>query len=115
MKVMMLIVETPQELAKRAGPAGDEHWAGWRAYSQAVQDKTVGGNTLDGSDTAVTLRVKDGERQVHDGPFADSKESLGGYMIFDVPKLDEALELASTCPAATSGGAVELRPIVEMS
>ncbi|MEM6931054.1 MAG: YciI family protein, partial [Myxococcota bacterium] len=73
----------------------------------------VGGNVLPDGSQATTIRVRGGERQIQDGPWADSKESLGGYMIFEVDTLDEAIELASTCPAAASG-AVELRPIVPM-
>ena len=114
MKVVMLIQETPKDFAERSGPAADAYWGKWMAYSSAIGDKVVGGNILDGGGSAVTLRVRDGERQIQDGPFADSKESLGGYMIFDVESMDEALELASTCPAAETA-AVELRPVVEMS
>lgn len=115
MKVMMLILETPEDFAHRKeAPAASEYWAQWKAYSAAVNDKVVGGNILDAADKAATLRMRDGERQIQDGPYADSKESLGGYMIFEVETFDEALELASTCPAAATG-AVELRPIVTMS
>ena len=114
MQVMMLIQETPEDFADRNGPAAEAYWGKWMAYSSAIGDKIVGGNILDGSPSAVTLRVRDGERQIQDGPYADSKESLGGYMIFDVETMDEALELAAKCPAAESG-AVELRPVVEMA
>lgn len=113
MKVMMLILENENDFAQRNSPAGAEYWAKWMAYSQAVNDKVVGGNVLDGANTAVTLRVRDGARQVEDGPYAASKEALGGYMIFDVASMDEALELAASCPAAETG-AVELRPMVPM-
>lgn len=113
MKVVMLIQETPEDFESRGGPAAEAYWGKWMAYSQAVGDKVVGGNILDAAPSGVTLRVRDGERQIQDGPFADSKESLGGYMIFDVDSMDEALELAASCPAAESG-AVELRPVVEM-
>ena len=61
----------------------------------------------------MVISVRDGERQIEDGPFADSKESLGGYMIFDVESMEEAIELASNCPAAASAR-VELRPTVDM-
>lgn len=114
MKVVMLIQETPEDFAHRDGPAAEAYWAKWMAYSAAVGDKVVGANILDAAGTGVTLRVRDGERQIQDGPYADSKEALGGYMIFDVASVDEALELAATCPAAESG-AVELRPVVEMA
>ena len=114
MKVMMLILETPEDFANRGdGPAAQAYWQAWQSYSAAVNDKVVGGNVLADGSTAVTLRVRDGARQVQDGPFAASKEALGGYMIFDVASMDEALELASTCPAAATG-AVELRPIVPL-
>lgn len=115
MKVMMLILETPEDFAQRTaqGPAAEAYWAAWKSYSGAVNDKVVGGNILAGQETAATLRVRSGERQIHDGPFADSKEALGGYMIFEVDTMEQALELASTCPAAARG-AVELRPILDL-
>jgi hypothetical protein len=56
--------------------------------------------------------VKDGQRQVQDGPFADTKEQLGGYVIIETPSLDTALEWAARCPAAAQG-AVEVRPVLE--
>ena len=115
MKVMMLILETPEDFAKRGGgPAAQEYWNAWQSYSQAVGDKVVGGNILEAKDQAATIRFADGERQIQDGPYADSKEALGGYMLFEVDTFDEAVELASTCPAATRGGAVELRPVRAM-
>lgn len=113
MKVLMLILEAPEDFDNRGGPAGQAYWEQWRLYSQAVGDKVVGGNMLDRGDTALTLRVRDGKRSVQDGPYADSKEALGGYMVFEVSSMDEALELAASCPA-TARGAVELRPILPM-
>ena len=115
MNVLMLILESPEDFAARGdGPGAQAYWEKWQAYSQAVNDKVRGGNVLAGKETAVTLRVRDGSRQVQDGPHASSKEALGGYMIFEVASMEEALELAASCPAAESG-AVELRPIVPMS
>lgn len=114
MKVMMLILESPEDFDKRGGgPAAAEYWNAWKAYSESVNDKVVGGNILEPADTAATIRLRNGERQVQDGPFADSKEALGGYMIFEVDTFEEAVELATTCPA-TATGAVELRPIASM-
>jgi hypothetical protein len=114
MKVMMMILETPADFEQRAqGPAGSAYWAGWQAYAAAVQPKVVGGNVLAAADAALTLRLRGGERQIQDGPWADSKEALGGYMIFEVADMDEAIALAQACPAAATG-AVELRPIVDM-
>ncbi|MEM9465149.1 MAG: YciI family protein [Actinomycetota bacterium] len=113
MQVMMLIQETPEDFADRSGPAAEAYWGKWMAYSATVGDKVVGGNILGDGSTGVTITVRDGERQIQDGPFADSKESLGGYMIFEVDSMDEAIELAANCPAAASAH-VELRPTVDM-
>ena len=114
MQVMMLIQETPEDFAERTGPAAEAYWGKWMAYSATLGDKVVGGNVLGDGGTGVTITVRDGERQIQDGPYADSKEALGGYMIFEVESMDEAIELASNCPAAASAH-VELRPTLDMS
>jgi len=64
-------------------------------------------------ETATTVRVKDGEMLVTDGPFVAIKEALGGYLFFEAGDLDAALELAALIPAARMGGAIEVRPLVE--
>ncbi len=71
----------------------------------------VGGNGLLPPDTATTLRVKNGTRQVINGPFADNEEILGGYVILDVPDLDTALAWAARVPFVTAGS-VEIRPVL---
>lgn len=71
------------------------------------------GQALQPSSTATSLRIRGGKRQVQDGPFADSKEQLGGFFIIDVPDLDAALEWAARCPSASTGG-VEVRPVLLM-
>ena len=64
-------------------------------------------------DTATTVRVQDGKTLTTDGPFAETKEAIGGYLIFEADDLDAAIELASRIPAARMGGAIEVRPLVE--
>jgi hypothetical protein len=64
-------------------------------------------------ETATTVRVQDGRTLTTDGPFAEIKEAIGGYFIFEADDLDAAIELASRVPAARMGGAVEVRPVVE--
>jgi hypothetical protein len=64
-------------------------------------------------ETATTVRVQDGRTLTTDGPFVETKESIGGYLLFEAPDLDAAIELASRIPAAGLGGAIEVRPIVE--
>jgi hypothetical protein len=82
-------------------------------YAQALRDAgvTVGGNGLQPPRTATTLRLRDGRKLVQDGPYADTKEQLGGFFILDVPDLDTAMTWASRCPAATDG-VLELRPVL---
>ncbi len=64
-------------------------------------------------ETATTVRVRDGKTLTTDGPFAETKEAIGGYLIFEADDLDAAIELASRIPTAGMGGAVEVRPVVE--
>jgi len=64
-------------------------------------------------ETATTVRVKDGQTLTTDGPFVATKEALGGYLFFEADDLDAAIELASRIPAASLGGAIEVRPLVE--
>ena len=118
MKYVMLIYE-PKALfnARREKPGDAEFWAPWRAYHQALRDAGVyaGGNPLDvPGTTAATIRVRGGERHVQDGPFADTKEQLGGFIVFEVSSLAEAIHWASQCPAAQYG-AVEVRPVGDLT
>ena len=83
-----------------------------RYMALAREPVTVGGDELQDPDTATTIRVRDGETLTTDGPFAETKEQLGGYYLIDCASLDEALEFAARIPAAERG-AVEVRPLVE--
>jgi hypothetical protein len=64
-------------------------------------------------ETATTVRVEDGRTLTTDGPFAELKEAIGGFLTFEADDLDAAIELAAKIPAARMGGAIEVRPIVE--
>lgn len=120
MDYVLLYSETPAEIGKRADPAHAEtYWGGWSAYMGAMQQAGVmkSGNALQPVATATVLRVENGERRfadgtVHDGPFADTKEMLGGYVVIDVADLDAALEWAARAPCAAAGS-VEVRPVLE--
>jgi hypothetical protein len=86
------------------------------AFTQAIIDskEMVSGEALQGIDTATTVRVKDGTTSTTDGPFAETKEVLGGYYIVDVPDLDRAVELAAQLPGAARGlDSIEVRPVME--
>jgi hypothetical protein len=90
--------------------------AAYMAYSEALIKAGVlkGSNRLQPVATATTVRVVDGKTQVLDGPYADSKEQLGGYYLIEAPDLDAALAWAARCPGA-SHGIVEVRPVWEMT
>jgi hypothetical protein len=76
--------------------------------------RCLGGAHLQPIETATTVRYGGGENLIIDGPYADTKEVLGGYFVFDASNLDEALEVAQRIPAVRLGGAVEVRPLVEV-
>ena len=82
------------------------------AVSEA--DGVYGGAQLQPVSTATTVRVQDGRTLATDGPFAETKEALGGFFLFEADNLDDAIELAARIPAARTGGGVEVRPLVEM-
>lgn len=119
MKYLLLIYgnEATMQAARQAeGKAeGDQMLAAYGAYTEAMRTAGViaGGERLRPSAAATTVRALNGKTQVLDGPYADTKEQLGGYYVIDVPDLDSALAWAARCPAA-SQGAVEVRPIWAM-
>jgi hypothetical protein len=84
-----------------------EYWA-FRADSRCL-----GGGHLAPVETATTVRNGGDENLIIDGPYADTKEVLGGYFVFDASNLDEVLDVAQRIPAVRLGGAVEVRPLVD--
>jgi hypothetical protein len=112
MQFALLIYESPEAFAARKNDDNDSYLAAWRAYHKVLDEAGifVGGAPLEVPETGTTVRLKEGKRRVQDGPFADTKEQLGGFTILELPSLDEALEWAARCPAA-SAGAVEVRPL----
>jgi hypothetical protein len=85
----------------------------YNAYTAMLQAKGAfkGGEALEPVTTATTVRVRDGETLMTDGPFAETKEALGGFYLIEASDLDEALALAAQCPGATYGS-IEVRPVV---
>jgi hypothetical protein len=82
-------------------------------YAISELPNVTSGNQLQPSDTATTVRVDNGDALTTDGPFATTKEVLGGYYLLEADDLDAALEVAARIPAARMGGAIEVRPVVE--
>ena len=86
----------------------------YNAYSQMLRDRGafVAGEALQPTQTATTVRVRDGQTMTTDGPFAETKEALGGFYQVEAKDLDEALQLGAACPGARYGS-IEVRPIVD--
>jgi hypothetical protein len=118
MKFMLLIHQgstpTPRDPDAWAQLPEDEQKAVFADYKSINETPGVTpGQQLDGPGAARTVQVKDGKPLVTDGPFAETKEAVGGYLFFEADDVDAAVELAARIPAARMGGAVEVRPIVE--
>lgn len=112
MKYMLLIYTDPNAFDPTQGEALH---AEYMAFTQAIVEsgELAAGDALEGSETATSVRTRDGKRTTTDGPFAETKEVLGGYYVVDVKDLDRAVELASQIPDSRTG-VVEVRPIRDM-
>jgi hypothetical protein len=99
---------TPEEATART--------AAWDQYAGdlSATGKLRAGERLRPVASATTVRVKNGERLLSDGPFAETKEQLGGYFVIEAENLDEAIEWASRMPNVAHGGSTEVRPIWDM-
>jgi hypothetical protein len=113
MKYALLIYsDTARDEFDRLPP--EEQQAVMREYFAISElPETYGGAQLQPASTATTVRVQNGETLTTDGPFAETKEALGGFYLFEADDLDGALEVAARIPAARLGGSIEVRPIVE--
>jgi hypothetical protein len=112
----LLMIYDDEAAAKAAGKAKTEEViAAYRSYIDAITNAGIllATNRLQFSAAATTVRVADSKTQVLDGPYAETKEQLAGYLLIDVPDLDTALSWAARCPGA-SRGVMEVRPIWEM-
>lgn len=105
----MLLIYTPGRTPAQEEAEGPQ----WFAYTQELlaAGAMKAGDALEGTDTATTVRVRDGETVITDGPFADTKEALAGYYLIDVDDLDAALAWAAKIPNV-GYGSIEVRPIM---
>jgi hypothetical protein len=114
MRYMLLIYSEPETDPVPQSSEWQAEMANWNAYTEELQTsgKMLAGDPLQGRETATTVRVRNGERLTTDGPFAETKELLGGFYMIDVDDLDEALAWAGKMPNIAHGS-VEVRPILE--
>jgi hypothetical protein len=118
MKYMLLIHQgstpTPREPEEWNKLSEEEQNAVFSAYKAINETPGVtSGLQLQPPETATTVRVQDGKTLTTDGPFVEMKEALGGYLVFEADDLDAAIDLAALIPAASMGGAIEVRPIAD--
>ena len=113
MQYMLLIYSPPGDWSDIPPEKQKEIYEAYGTFSMELQasGKMVVGDALQDVSTATTVRVRDGETLTTDGPFAETKEVLGGYYLVDVDTLDEALEWAAKLPGSWYG-TVEVRPVV---
>ena len=110
-----LLIYTPEPTEEPSPEELAAQMEGYNAFSQHIRDRNamLGGEALDSVATATTVRVIDGKTVTTDGPFAETKETLGGFYLVEAADLDEAIGYAALIPGATHGS-VEIRPIWEV-
>jgi hypothetical protein len=115
MQYLLMIYSTEAGWSNMTPAQQEQGMAAYNAFTEALKKAGVlaGSNRLQPISAATTVRVANGKTQVLNGPYADSKEQLGGYYLIDVPDLDAAISWAARCPGA-SHGVVEVRPIWAM-
>jgi hypothetical protein len=113
MQYMLLIYDDPSVWGSLSEDERGAVMGEYFAYTDAIRStgNFVAGDALQPSTTATTVRVRDGETLVTDGPFAETKEQLGGYYLVEARDVDEAIELAGRIPSARMG-TIEVRPVL---
>ena len=113
MQYMLLIYDEEQVWASMSEEERNRLYGEYFAFTNELREKGayVAGDQLQPTSTATTVRVRDDEQVVTDGPFAETKEQLGGYYLIEADSVDEALEWAAKIPSARLGS-IEVRPVV---
>jgi hypothetical protein len=113
MQYMLLIYSPPGDWSSVPAEEQQRIMQAYGSFTEEIRNsgKLVAGDALQDVSTATSIRVRDGETLTTDGPFAETKEILGGYYLIDVDTLDEALEWGAKIPGATYG-TIEVRPLV---
>lgn len=116
MQYLLLIYENEKNWAAMPKAEGEKLFGEYHAFTQSIAQSGhyKGGNPLQPTSTATTVRVRNGKREATDGPFAETREQLGGYYLVDAKDLDEAIGIAERIPGARVGS-IEVRPIMPMT
>lgn len=113
MKYMLLIYDAEQVLAKMPAEEGQRFHEEYMKFTSEIgaSGHLIGGDALESVRTATTVRIREGKTATTDGPFAETREQLGGYYVIEAKDLDEALQIAARVPSARTGS-IEVRPLV---
>ncbi|WMS87931.1 YciI family protein [Pleionea litopenaei] len=113
MQFLCLIYEDESIVDGNTDEQNQALFADYMKFTESVKasGNLVAGDALQPTSTATTVRVRNGQKELYDGPFAETKEQLGGYYLLECQSLDEAIELASRIPSAQYGS-IEVRPIM---
>jgi hypothetical protein len=116
MKYLLLIYSDEKQDASASKEEQDAWMGKYNEYTEAIQRSgaLIAGEALHPTSAATTVRVQNGKRVTTHGPFAETKEQLGGYYLVEAKNLDEAIDWAAKCPGATVGS-IEVRPIMDFS
>jgi len=114
MQYLLQIYDEEKNWAKLGKSEKDAVLVEYRAFGKEFAKAIKGGDALQPTTAATTVRVRNGKRLTTDGPFAETKEQLGGYYLVDARDLDEAIAIAAKIPAARTGS-IEVRPILKFS
>jgi hypothetical protein len=112
MRYALLIYVDEGQYAQMSKEEGDALMGAYYGFGEQHKDRIRGGEALQQIGTATTVRVRDGKALTSDGPFAETKEQLGGFYIVEADNLDEAVEIAARIPDAVRGS-IEVRPVME--
>lgn len=115
MRYMLLIYDDEVTGTPASEEEGAAEMARWMAYTEEIVAEGImrGGEALEPTSTATTVRVREGDAQMTDGPFAETREQLGGFYLIECDTLDQAVEAARRIPSV-GRGSVEVRPIMEL-
>lgn len=116
MEYVLLIYDSESDAKKRPEALHQQVFQEYMTFTQDISKagKNKGGNPLEQSATATTVRVRNGKTTVTDGPFAETKEQLGGYYLVEAKDLDEAISIAARIPGAKFGS-IEVRPVMKIN
>ena len=116
MRYILLIYSDEKAIEGKSQEEMAAEFGAWSGYTEELRksENMLGGEALEPTMTATTVRAAESRTITSDGPFAETKEQLGGYYIIDANDLDEAIEWASKIPVVAMGGTVEVRPVLEM-